>query len=202
MTERVKLLIWSTAIWAVFIATLIVCWYDFNNPLDFSGPMLIALCLIAGALLSVFWLITAWKDRVWRAPAVALLLMGVLTYGFLTESERLGLYAKFYLNKWSYESKVAEIIQLSGNKSVSEINDQLKACYVDPGPPIRVAFVWDGIIDNWYGPVYDPSGKVLEANKFKSNWDDPSLAGIKKLFGGDMVGCRHLTGPWYFCSFT
>ena len=97
---------------------------------------------------------------------------------------------------------MAEIIQLSGNKSVSEINDQLKDCYVDPGPPIRVAFVWDGIIDNWYGPVYDPSGKVLEANKFKSNWDDPSLADIKKLFGGDMVGCRHLTGPWYFCSFT
>lgn len=78
----------------------------------------------------------------------------------------------------------------------------MKGCYVDAGPPIRVAFVWDGIIDNWYGPVYDPSGKVLEANKLKSNWEDPSLADIKKLFGGDMVGCRHLTGPWYFCSFT
>jgi hypothetical protein len=77
---------------------------------------------------------------------------------------------------------------------------------VDPGPPLRVAFPQPGgILDNWVGIVYDPSGMVMRANEFKadrSNWDDPSLAQVKLLFGGILIRCVHIGGHYYRCWFT
>jgi hypothetical protein len=77
---------------------------------------------------------------------------------------------------------------------------------VDAGPPVRVAFRQDGgILDNWEGVVYDPSGSVLLARQFKrdwSNWHDPALLHVKKLFGGDLVYCRPIKGHFYRCWFT
>jgi hypothetical protein len=34
-------------------------------------------------------------------------------------------------------------------------------CLIDEDPPVRVAFVWYEILDNWTGIVYDPTGAVL-----------------------------------------
>jgi hypothetical protein len=77
---------------------------------------------------------------------------------------------------------------------------------VEPGPPLRVAFPRPGgILDNWCGIVYDPSGEVLKARQFKSdysNWDDPSLQHVKQLFGGDLKYSVHLRGHFYRCWFT
>lgn len=77
---------------------------------------------------------------------------------------------------------------------------------VDEGPPVRVAFPWPGgVIDNWQGIVYDPTGEVLKANRFGRTWStsgDPPLAGVVKLFGGDMFYCEAVRRPWYFCQFT
>lgn len=53
--------------------------------------------------------------------------------------------------------------------------------------------------------MYDPTGEVLKANRFKadwSNWNDPELASVKDLFGGDLRQARHLWGSWYYCAFT
>lgn len=75
----------------------------------------------------------------------------------------------------------------------------------DPSEPLRIAFVWDGLVDNWHGVVFDPTGLVLRANEFKpdwSNWEAPELQEVKHLFGGDMLYARHLGGPWYLCGFT
>jgi len=67
---------------------------------------------------------------------------------------------------------------------------------VDNGPPVRVAFNPDGILDNWSGIVFDPTGQVMMADRIAT----PEH--ITKLFGGDLVGCRHLSGHYYECSFT
>jgi hypothetical protein len=77
---------------------------------------------------------------------------------------------------------------------------------VENGPPLRVAFPSPGgMLDNWCGVVFDPSALVMRANDFRgdfSNWDDPKLAHVKKLFGGDLRSCRHLDGAYYYCCFT
>ena len=77
---------------------------------------------------------------------------------------------------------------------------------IDPGPPVRIAFYWQrGVIDNWVGLVYDPTGKVIKANKFKSdwsNWGDASLAEVKGLFGGDLRRAKRMSKNWYLCWFT
>jgi hypothetical protein len=62
-------------------------------------------------------------------------------------------------------------------------------CEVDQGPPVRVAFVWGGILDNWQGIVYDPTGVVLTEKGHL-------------LFGGDLIHARHLWKDWYYCAFT
>src|SRR5262245_23646376 len=78
-------------------------------------------------------------------------------------------------------------------------------CYVELGPPLRVAFVEDGLLDNWHGIVYDPTGLVLRANLLKgdySNRGDPRLNEVLQLFGGMMIRAVPLGGPWYRCYFT
>ncbi len=57
---------------------------------------------------------------------------------------------------------------------------------------IRVAFPdGTGIIDNWCALVWDPSGLIGTVNKES-----------KGLFGGDLIGARHKSGPWYVACFT
>lgn len=69
---------------------------------------------------------------------------------------------------------------------------------VDDGEPLRVAFPWGtGLVDNWRAIVHDPTGLVLRAGT-----DDPDAARARDLFGGHLVHCVHLSGPFYFCVFT
>ena len=74
---------------------------------------------------------------------------------------------------------------------------------VDIGPPVRVAFNPAGMLDNWSGIIYDPTGEVMLAKGF-----DPKSGRffapdrVTKLFNGDLVSCRHLWGSYYDCSFT
>lgn len=66
--------------------------------------------------------------------------------------------------------------------------------YTVEGEPLRVVFpTQEGFVDNWAGVVYDPTDQV-RARKV-----DPK---VRKWFGGDMVGCTHLTGHFYRCGFT
>jgi hypothetical protein len=79
--------------------------------------------------------------------------------------------------------------------------------FIDPGPPVRVAFVLPPgrFIDNWCGVVYDPTGAVMQSNQFDGNWSDwrhQVPREIIKLFGGDMLSCRQLDSEYYRCCFT
>ena len=60
---------------------------------------------------------------------------------------------------------------------------------IDKGPPIRIGFVWDGILDNWHGIVYEPTGIVLTKRG-------------ERLFGGDLIYAKRLYEDWYYCAFT
>lgn len=73
---------------------------------------------------------------------------------------------------------------------------------VDRGPPLRLAFVQPGgILDNWEGVVYDPTGAVLDAHgPFWLGFPTPPE--VRLLFGGDIVRCESIEGPWYRCLFT
>lgn len=120
---------------------------------------------------------------------------------FTSVGWKTGTLFRFWRLQSQYEQQVAEILQLPD----VEAEGRKGSVIVDLGPPRRIAFSWGGIIDNWTGIVYDPSGEVLKAQNFKedwSNWDDPSLQHVRRLFGGDLRSAWHLWGPWYYCAFT
>ncbi|MBC8140326.1 MAG: hypothetical protein H7Y38_02665, partial [Armatimonadetes bacterium] len=60
-----------------------------------------------------------------------------------------------------------------------------------------------GILDNYTAIIYDPTGAVMQANRYNySNWDDPAFAKVKRMFGGDLVWAEPFGGGWYRCGFT
>jgi hypothetical protein len=113
--------------------------------------------------------------------------------------QRLGTLARFHALKPRYESVVAALAD--GRDPGIRV-----AHRVEQGPPLRVAFPWPGgILDNWCGVVYDPSGLVMKARPLKpdlSSLGAPDLQKVRALFGGDLFYCEPLGGNWYFCSFT
>ena len=73
---------------------------------------------------------------------------------------------------------------------------------VDLGPPVRVAFNPEGMLDNWSGIIFDPTGEVMKADGFDASGNFRAPEKVTKLFGGDLVSCRHLLDDYYACSFT
>lgn len=74
---------------------------------------------------------------------------------------------------------------------------------IDSGPPLRVAFHPEGILDNWSGIVFDPSGAVMQAEGFHPDTGAViRRPGVTELFGGDLTRCRPLAQHYYYCSFT
>jgi hypothetical protein len=77
---------------------------------------------------------------------------------------------------------------------------------VDHGPPLRVAFPQPGgILDNWEGVVYDPTGTVRAARGWTSvqgRQEFTAPASVRRLFGGDLVECEPVRDAFYRCWFT
>lgn len=77
---------------------------------------------------------------------------------------------------------------------------------LDVGPPVRLAFPQPGgILDNWEGAVYDPAGAVRAARGWRFDRGEQEFTAppaVRRLFGGDIVWCEHIRGPWYRCWFT
>jgi hypothetical protein len=99
-----------------------------------------------------------------------------------------------------YASEVNEIIK---DRDGWELRNPSSDATVDETDgTVRVAFLLGGIIDNWTGVVYDPTGEVLKVNGFELFGDEWREAKVTQLFGGDMTSARHLKGHWYLCTFT
>lgn len=73
---------------------------------------------------------------------------------------------------------------------------------IDRGPPVRVAFHADGILDNWSAVVFDPTGEMLKADGWDARGKFRAPDRITRLFGGDLVACHRLWGDYLKCSFT
>ena len=88
-----------------------------------------------------------------------------------------------------YQAAVDEIRRFP---DMTEAWERKYDCHIEPGPPLRVVFVQPaGVLDNWVGIVYDPTGIVINARQFKddwSNWNDPALKEVRQMFGGDLRG--------------
>jgi hypothetical protein len=77
---------------------------------------------------------------------------------------------------------------------------------LDLGPPIRVGFPQPGgLLDNWEGVVYDPTGEVEKARGWvyeSGRQEFTAPENVVRLFGGDIVSCVHIEGNFYRCWFT
>ena len=143
--------------------------------LDWAPGLLL---LATGATLVVAWLVQAIVRRPRRPlfllPAVALAGVMVLLWG-LRLGPRIGVAARL----WRLEKEYLEVIAVVRNNPAADPPDCRDPVKVEPGPPLRVAFSWGGLLDNWTGIVHDPGGGVLAANDTESPGRDRSC-----LFGG------------------
>jgi hypothetical protein len=142
-----------------------------------------------------------------RATALKCALVIALTAAFvLTKGPQIGEQVRFRLVSGNYEKQLAAILRARAEARPIEKKEFPDLAEIEEGPVPRVAFYWQrGMIDNWVGLIYDPTGEVMKANAFKadwSNWEAPELQKVKRLFGGSLFSARHLTGHWYLCSFT
>ena len=137
----------------------------------------------------------------------AILLMGSFylyyeNYTWLGHRARLAWHMPFYQTTM----EKLEAIARHPRKEQKLLEKPFEQVDVEWGPPLRVAFVWGGMIDNWCGAVMDPTGEVMKANRLKpdfSNFEtDREYLKVRGLFGGDMTSCQPLTKNWYHCCFT
>lgn len=112
--------------------------------------------------------------------------------------------ARFSLQRATYDQVVARESATTPKPGFRESSGLRYV--VDVGPPTRIAFIWPGgIIDNWCGAIYDPTGVVMRSSDFNgdwSSWYDQVPSEVIRLFGGDLVHCEELDAPYYHCCFT
>jgi hypothetical protein len=179
--------------------------YEIQIALWILDLPVVAFLGLAGLALAVVWAVVACRKpqplRSVLLCAACLIATGVFL--FTPYGTLLGTYFRFYRHLEHYEAVVAQISQADIGTLTER--QQSQEYIIDKGPPVRIAFVWHVMIDNWIGIVYDPSGEVMRANVFKrdwSNWKDPQLRPVKALFGGDLYMTRKLWKDWYCCWFT
>ncbi len=166
--------------------------------------------IIGLGLISVIQLIIILRKKRNRFAAVllcALLAIGGISYGTDLIKD-LGLRLRFHRLKPAY----SEIVEKINSGEMTEKGTHLGISYKSETDPVfRASFSWAGMIDNWYGIIYDPSGKIMRVNepdpRFQSQ--DPSTAKvdeelrkIRMIFGGVLYKAEKLSNHWYLCWFT
>jgi hypothetical protein len=165
--------------------------------------------IIGLGLISVIQLIIILRKKRNLSAAIllcALLAIGGISYGTDLIKD-LGLRLRFQRLKPAY----SEIIEkLSSGKIPGEGNYLGTRYESETDPVFRVSFSWAGIVDNWYGIIYDPSDKIMRVNEsdpFKSRDPgspkvDKELEKIRMVFGGLLYKAERLGDHWYLCWFT
>ena len=104
-----------------------------------------------------------------------------------------------------YEALVAEVRRTGAPSPQTWTTRGGIQFQVDSGPPVRVAFLQPGgILDNWEGVVYDPTGRVTTATGWRAGVPGNYSAApdVVGLFGGALVRCEPIEGAYYRCWFT
>ena len=165
--------------------------------------------IIGLGIISVIQLIVIIRKKHNRFAAIllsALLAIGGISYGTDLVKD-LGLRLRFHRLNPAY-SEIGE--KISSGKMTGK-GTHLGIRYESETDPVtRVSFSWEGIIDNWYGIIYDPSGKIMRVNEsdpFKSRDPgspkvDMEQEKIRMVFGGLLYKAERLGDHWYLCWFT
>jgi hypothetical protein len=188
---------------------------------SFSSTFLFLILLLGTAVISVVGVLflillvqgislarahdIAWKSKLLAVVASPVLLSAlvVTSLPILWSGTYVGSYGKLLLNHPDYEMIVGRNdVQIEGEPFQARRTENGIEYEIDSGPPVRFAFEPDGILDNWFGIVYDPSGDVMLADGFDSKGKFRAPDRVTKLFGGDLVSCSHFFGHYYRCSFT
>ena len=181
MTLRTAAFVWLVALLFFFVFSAPIAdrlWMIYLVP--HYGMVLVGVGIGLAVVLR-----TVRKKQVSLVP-LAIVVLGLVL--FFTVGFRGGRLALFLLRASHYEElqeKATRTGELARDEGV-----------IEDGPPVRYAFYWQrGVLDNWVGVVYDPSGELLKAVEQK----DGEMA---VLFGGTLYRCEHMRGHWYLCWFT
>lgn len=199
MKSAAKTNIACSAGWLLLTLAYFAFYYD--DLLSIFTRLLGGALLLACIPLAITAAMVGVKGKPKMLLAVAGLVVAVAIVGWLTPvGKTFGAHCKLWREKERYQSVVARIAAGADDSNLGY------PVTVDSGPPLRIAFSWGGILDNWRGVVYDPSGEVMKANILDmttwSNRDDPGYASVAGLFGGTLIRAQHLEGDWYLCWFT
>lgn len=194
-------------IWFVAGIALLVAFVLIETPfvaMMLMPPVALTYIGVAGLLL-IGYIRSAIKDRSkkgWmKAASIPPLIVLLILIDPLVV--RLVIYAQFAVMVPAY-SRIVEAASRLPSKAFTEVGDEVMY-YVDAGPPVRIAFPKQGIIDNWAGIVYDPSDVVAQATGWNFDNGKQSFTAppdVRSLFGGDLVSCWRLYRHYYSCSFT
>jgi hypothetical protein len=178
----------------------------------FGSPVLIGVLLVGGVLFVIRGISAARRSVAPRdrtinvlAAPVLMVITFLLAWPSLGAGSFSGTWTRLMVNRSHYETIITKVKR--GHRAPSTTSsfeeDGGVEYVVDAGPPVRVAFNPEGMLDNWSGIIFDPTGEVMMAKGF-----DPATGKfaaperVTKLFGGDLVSCRHLWARYYDCSFT
>lgn len=137
----------------------------------------------------------------WRKEAL-LIVSPILAFGGLVIVSSVSGYivswTAFMAKRPAYEAVIASLERGEAPPQSQDLR------YMAEGDPLRVAFLGDGIADNWSGVVYDPTDQVRAARGWKRGKPGHYTAPpqVREWFGGDLVACSHLAGHFYRCGFT
>ena len=197
------ILIWFAAGMALLVAFVLI-----ENP--FVAMMLqtpaALLYLGIAVVLLVRYVRIAIKERnknSWMAAASipGLIVVLMLIAPLIT---RLVVYAEFAVMLPTYDRIVDAVTKVPLSRESSS-SDAAIRYLVDNGPPVRVAFPKEGIIDNWWGVIYDPSDAVAQAKGWNFDTGKQVFTAspeVRTLFGGDLVSCWRIYRHYFACSFT
>lgn len=172
------------------------------------GTPFVLLIAVAGAIFWLFRGIRYARDAsrhlqrtvaILAAPAMLVVAL-LISLPLIGLGGLVGTISRLAINQSRYERIIAKA-RAHGSEGWSGEEEGVSFT-TDPGPPLRVAFNPAGMLDNWAGIIYDPTGDVSLAKGFDARGRFSAPERVTKLFGGDLVGCRHLWGAYYSCSFT
>ncbi len=201
LKEVFRLLPKIAAVWlSLFILAGLLGLYLFHG-FDFVSPLLLGILWLFGVVLALGLLVSLFDSERRIRRLICLLLVAASFPTFYFYGYDISFYSYFYWHKSQYEAVIAQVNSSTDCQSL--LLDKFRT-RVDCNSPRRVAIPMPGgIIDNWVGIVYDPTGLVMQANKVPmADLKNPKYAYVVGLFGGDMISARHLFGHWYVCSFT
>lgn len=166
---------------------------------------------LAGLIIAVLGLVNAVRSGRSRAHVSVVCMVLAAATGFwfggrwitVAGDEVVGR-MRFTRHRMQYDAIVAQVRQ--GHNTSGRAEQDGADYIVDVGPPIRVAFPQPGgILDNWEGIVWDPTGSVRAAQGWAFEGGTQHFSApddVKRLFGGDIVACEPVSGDYYRCWFT